>query len=71
MTYKLYVMTSEGGRWVTNGLKFDTVEETLAAGRDLFGRWMLVTDFIVVESDGEDAPTDEAGLAARGILGRR
>lgn len=69
-TYKNYVMTGSGGRWATNALTFATVEEATAYAHDLFGRWLAVTDWAIVEGDGTEM-LDEAGLEARGIAARR
>lgn len=68
--YKVYVMTTEGGRWATNGLEFPTVVAAESYARDLFGRWMLVTDWVVVLGSDTD-PSTESALAARGIVSRR
>ncbi len=49
MTFKPEVLVQ--GEWGKNALVFNTEEEALASAKDLFGRWMLCTDFRAVPSD--------------------
>lgn len=49
MTYKPEVFVS--GKWGANALVFNTEEEALASAKDLFGRWMLCTNWRAVPSD--------------------
>lgn len=45
------------GVWSTNALRFRTEAEAKASAQNLYGRWMLTTDFRAAPSD--DEPTDE------------
>ena len=52
MSFKPSVSTDGGGATFNeNNLAFATREEAEASARDLMWRWMLVTDWRVVESD--------------------
>ena len=51
MSFKPEVIADSSGKFCGNGLAFATREEAEANARDLASRWMLVTDFRVVESD--------------------
>jgi hypothetical protein len=66
--YKLYVMTTEGGSWATNAVEFDTVEEARAWGADLFSRWMLVTDYAVIEGTGTEPIATDLESCGRKVL---
>jgi len=50
-SYAPQVIADKSGEWAGNGLRFATHEEAYAWGRDLWERWVLVTDTRVVESD--------------------
>jgi hypothetical protein len=48
------VIADNSGTWAGNALRFDTVDEAVAYGRDLAGRWTLVRNYRVVrEEDGQ------------------
>jgi hypothetical protein len=49
MSYKPEVLVQ--GQWSQNNLAFATYEEAEQSAKDLFSRWMLVTDCRAVESD--------------------
>lgn len=51
MSFKVEVIADSSGKWVGNAVRLATKEEAEAYGRDLAGRWMLVTDRRVVESE--------------------
>lgn len=51
MSFKPEVSTDGGRTFHQNALAFATREEAEASARDLMSRWMLVTDWRVVESD--------------------
>lgn len=51
MSFKPEVCTDGGRTFHKNALAFATREEAEASARDLMSRWMLVTDWRVVESD--------------------
>ncbi len=51
MSFKPSVSTDGGATFNENNLAFATREEAEASARDLMGRWMLVTDWRVIESD--------------------
>ena len=51
MSFKPSVSTDGGVTFNENNLAFATREEAEASAKDLFGRWMLVTDWRAVESD--------------------
>lgn len=51
MSFKPEVSTDGGVTFNENNLAFATREEAEASAKDLFGRWMLVTDWRAVESD--------------------
>lgn len=51
MSFKPEVSTDGGRTFHQNNLAFATREEAEASAKDLFGRWMLVTDWRAVESD--------------------
>lgn len=53
-SYKVEVIADNSGVWVSNGLRFKTMEDATAAGQDLFARWTLVREYRVVED--EEAP---------------
>ena len=55
-------VAGEAGRYHTNNLAFATREEAERSARDLMSRWMLVTNWSVVESDQPvNYRLDEAG----------
>ena len=51
MSFKPSVSTDGGATFNENTLAFATHEEAEASARDLMGRWLLVTDWRVIESD--------------------
>lgn len=51
MSFKPSVSTDGGTTFNENNLAFATREEAEASARDLMARWMLVTDYRVIESD--------------------
>lgn len=51
MSFKPEVSTDGGRTSHQNALAFATREEAETSARDLMSRWMLVTDWRVVESD--------------------
>ena len=51
MSFKPSVSTDGGATFNENNLAFATREEAELSARDLMARWMLVTDWRVVESD--------------------
>ena len=51
MSFKPSVSTDGGATFNENGLAFATREEAEVSAKDLMARWMLVTDWRVVESD--------------------
>jgi len=51
MSWKPEVIADSTGQWVGNALRFATKEEAEANVKNLAGRWMMVTDTRVVESD--------------------
>lgn len=63
MSYKPAVeVINEPGKYHTNNLAFATSEEAERSARDLMSRWMLVTNWKVVESDQPvNYRLDEAG----------
>jgi hypothetical protein len=50
MSFKPEVIADASGKWVGNDIAFATREEAEIYAKDLFNRWMLVTDTRVVES---------------------
>lgn len=50
MSWKPAIKTS-GGDFHLNGRAFETKEEAEAMAKDIFGKWMLATDYKAVESD--------------------
>ena len=51
MSFKPEVSTDGGRTFQQNALAFATREEAETSARDVMSRWMLVTDWRVVESD--------------------
>jgi hypothetical protein len=51
MSWKPEVQTCNDSKFYGNALAFATKEEAERSARDLMSRWMLVTDWRVVESD--------------------
>ena len=51
MSFKPEVSTDGGRTFHQNALAFATREEAETSARDLMSRWMLVSDWRVVESD--------------------
>lgn len=52
--YKVDVIADDSGKWAGNALRFETVEEAEAYAIDLYGRWILVREWRIV-----DVTTDE------------
>lgn len=63
MSYKPAVeVINEPGKYHTNNLAFATHEEAKRSAKDLMSRWMLVTNWKVIESDQPvNYRLDEAG----------
>ena len=51
MSFKPSVSTDGGATFNENALAFATYEEAEISAKDLMSRWMLVTDWRVIESD--------------------
>ena len=51
MSFKPEISTDCGKSYSQNNLAFATEAEALASAKDLFNRWMLATNWRVVESD--------------------
>ena len=51
MSFKPEASTDGGQTFNQNALAFATEAEALASAKDLFNRWMLATNWRVVESD--------------------
>jgi hypothetical protein len=51
MSWKPEVIADSSGKWAGNALRFATREEAEANVRALAGRWILVRDTRVVESE--------------------
>ena len=51
MSFKPEVSTDGGRTFHQNALAFATREEAETSAKDLMARWMLVTDWRVIESD--------------------
>jgi hypothetical protein len=49
MSYRPMVYVQ--GEWAGNGLRFATYQEAEQSARDLMGRWTLVEDYRVDDSD--------------------
>lgn len=65
MSYKPAVeVMNEPGKFHTNNLAFATREEAERSAKDLMSRWMLVTNWKVIESD----QTVNARLREDGML---
>jgi hypothetical protein len=50
MSFKAEVITNTAGDWVSNRLRFNTLDEASEYVRDLAKRWTMVTDMRVVAS---------------------
>ena len=70
MSFKPSVSTDGGATFNENALAFATHEEAEISAKDLMSRWMLVTDWRVVESDEPvnytlvDGVLESVGVAA-------
>lgn len=70
MSFKPSVSTDGGATFNENALAFATREEAELSAKDLMARWMLVTDWRVVESDQPvnyalvDGVMESVGVAA-------
>jgi hypothetical protein len=45
------VIADGSGKWSGNQVTYDSLEEAVAAAKDLMGRWTLVTDWRVVDAN--------------------
>jgi hypothetical protein len=61
---KVYVDVGESNVH-TNALEFATVEDATTYAKDLYGRWMLVRRWFVLEDEGAHVPAWEAELEAK------
>ena len=52
MKYKVEVIADNSGKWVGNGLTFDTVVEAETYACDLAWRWTAVRKWRVVDENG-------------------
>jgi len=50
--YKVEVIADSSGKWVGNGLTFDTKDLAIAYASDLFMRWTSVREWRVVDDQG-------------------
>jgi len=50
-SWKSEVIADRSGKWYSNGVRFATKQEADDYGRDLMGRWTLVTDVRSTEAD--------------------
>lgn len=65
MSWKPEIQTSSDDKFYPNNLAFATKEEAEISAKDTYARWMLATDWRVVESDQPVNYTfakDSAGL---------
>ena len=51
MSYKIEVIADDSGQWVSNALRFATEQEAQDYMDDLAGRWTLVQQTRVTETD--------------------
>jgi hypothetical protein len=51
MSWKAEVTTNRAGNWVSNRLRFETIEEATDYVTGLWKRWRMVTDIRVVPCD--------------------
>lgn len=49
LPWRVEVQTEDGGSWATNGVRYATQPEAQTAGEDLFGRWLAVKAWRLVE----------------------
>jgi hypothetical protein len=60
--FKVYVLADQSGKYATNALKFNSIEEAVEYAKDLYSRWTLVTDWAIIpttECDGGMMLEDE------------
>jgi len=50
--FKVEVVADSSGKWVGNGLTFETVDAAEAYARDLYSRWAAVREWQVVDANG-------------------
>lgn len=50
--YKVEVIADNSGKWVGNGLVFDTVDAAVIYAKDLFYRWTAMRLWRVVDENG-------------------
>lgn len=68
MAWKMEVQTGTDPTWYPNGVTWPDKASALAEGKDLSGRWLLVTDYRAVESDEQpNRPTWDGWIAERGL----
>lgn len=65
-SYAVEVIADNSGEFVGNAIRLATEVEAVAYGRDLAGRWMLVREWRVVESEDEPNYRWEGKLIAIG-----
>jgi len=65
MPFKAEVIADSSGKWVGNQLVFPTEEEAAEYVADLAGRWTLVRDTRVVETDEPANYTFRNGYASK------
>lgn len=65
MPFKAEVIADSSGKWAGNALVFPTREQAEDYVRDLAGRWTLVIDTRVVETDEEANYTFLNGYPSR------
>jgi hypothetical protein len=51
MSYAVEVIADSSGKWCGNGCRYPTREIAEQAASDLAGRWFLVREWRVIESD--------------------
>lgn len=52
-SYKPEYIADSSGTWADNALRFETRQEAEGNAKDLAGRWLLVREWRVSESDDE------------------
>ena len=56
--YRVEVIADSTGKWIGNGLTFDSVEAARTYGEDLFSRWTAVRTWRVVDNAGTEFGTE-------------
>ena len=49
--YKVQVLADNSGKWCGDGLTFDLGLEASAYAKDLMSRWMLVTNWRIIDQN--------------------